>query len=86
MRTEKLLAIATGLTSLTVAMAPRVANACATCGLGSNDVAGHAFRSSVIFLMAVPYITVAVIGGLFYLTWRRAMHRRRDSALVSPRQ
>ena len=82
MRTEKLLAIATGLTSVTIAIAPRVACACATCGLGSNDVAGHAFRSSVIFLMAVPYTTVALIGGAFYLTWRRAQ-RRYNSELAS---
>lgn len=82
MRTEKLLAIATGLTSVTIAIAPRVACACATCGLGSNDVAGHAFRSSVIFLMAVPYTTVALIGGAFYLTWRRA-HRRDDRSIAN---
>jgi hypothetical protein len=75
MRSERLLTIATALTALTTTLAPRVANACAVCGLGPNDVGGHAFNKSVLFMMAVPYTTFAVIGGAVYLTWRRA-HRR----------
>jgi hypothetical protein len=75
MRSERLLTIATALTALTTILAPRVANACAVCGLGPNDVGGHAFNKSVLFMMAVPYTTFAVIGGAVYLTWRRA-HRR----------
>ena len=85
MRTEKLLAIATGLTSLTIALAPQVANACAVCGLGPNDVGGHAFNSSVLFMMAVPYTTVALIGGAVYLTWRKAQ-RRQDALLAASRK
>jgi hypothetical protein len=85
MRSEKPLTIATGLTSLTIALAPRVANACAVCGLGPNDVGGHAFNSSVLFMMAVPYSTVALIGGAVYLTWRRAQRRRDSSIAGSPK-
>lgn len=82
MRFGKLLSIATGLTSIAIALAPRAANACAVCGLGPNDVGGHAFNSSVLFMMAVPYGTVALIGGAFYFTWRRA-RRLRGSELVN---
>ena len=84
MRSEKLLAIATGLTSVTIALVPRVANACAVCGLGPNDVGGHAFNSSVLFMMAVPYTTYALIAGAMYLTWRRA-HRKPDSSIADSR-
>lgn len=81
MRFEKLLAIATGLSSMTIALAPRMANACAVCGLGPNDVGGHAFNSSVLFMMAIPYSTVALIGGAVYLTWRKAQ-RRHDASIA----
>jgi len=84
MRYEKLLAIATGLASLTIPLAPRVASACAVCGLGPNDVGGHAFNSSVLFMMAIPYSTVALIGGAVYFTWRRA--QRRHEALIAGSQ
>jgi hypothetical protein len=72
---------ATGLMSFAIALAPRVAGACAVCGLGPNDVGGHAFNSSVLFMMAVPYTTFALIGGAFYLTWRRAQ-RKRDLSIT----
>ena len=85
MRSETLLTIATGLASLTIALAPRVANACAVCGLGPNDVGGHAFNSSVLFMMAVPYSTFAFIAGVVYLAWRRA-HRRHDSSIAVPQK
>ena len=85
MRYEKLLAIATGFASMTIALAPQAANACAVCGLGPNDVGGHAFNSSVLFMMAVPYTTVALIGGAVYLTWRRGQ-RRQDSLVEGSRK
>ena len=84
MRFEKLLAIATGMTPVTIAFVPRVANACAVCGLGPNDVGGHAFNSSVLFMMAVPYSTFAIIAGAIYFTWRRA-HRKHDSSIADSR-
>ena len=81
MRFEKI-SIATTLASMSIAFAPRVAAACAVCGLGPNDVGGHAFNSSVLFMMAVPYTTFALIGGAVYLTWRRA-HRKHDSSIAN---
>ena len=69
---------------MTIALAPQMANACAVCGLGPNDVGGHAFNSSVLFMMAVPYTTVALIGGAFYLTWRKARARREESSIAGP--
>ena len=86
MRSEKLLPIATGLTLLAITLAPRVADACAVCGLGPNDVGGHAFNSSVLFMMAVPYATVLLVGGIFLLTWRKAAHRRNDSPIAGPQK
>ncbi len=87
MRSERLLTIASGLTAvlttMTITLAPRMANACAVCGLGPNDAGGHAYNSSVLFMMAVPYTTFALIGGFVYLAWRRA-HRRHDSSLAVP--
>jgi len=87
MRPKRLLTIASGLTAglttMTIALAPRVANACAVCGLGPNDVGGHAFNSSVLFMMAVPYTTCALIGSFVYLAWRRS-HRRHDSSFAVP--
>jgi hypothetical protein len=83
MRMEKVFT-ATGLTALAIAIAPRVASACAVCGLGPNDVGGHAFNSSVLFMMAVPYTTFALIGGAVYLSWRRA-HRKHDSSIADSR-
>ena len=75
MRTEKLVAMITGLTAIAFAALPAIANACAVCGLGPNDVGGHAFNTSVLFMMAVPYMTVIIIGGAVYFAWRRALRR-----------
>jgi len=69
---------ASGLTALTVALAPRVAVACAVCGLGPNDVGGHAFNSSVLFMIAAPYLTFAVVGGAMF--WAYRAHRKQNSS------
>jgi hypothetical protein len=81
MRFVNLVPIATLAALVTNAIASQVASACAVCGLGPNDVGGHAFNSSVLFMMAVPYTTFALIGGAVYLTWRRAQ-RRNDSPIA----
>ena len=75
MRSEKLLSAITGLMVTVVLVMPTIVNACAVCGLGPNDNAGHAFNTSVLFMMAVPYTTVIVIGGAVYLAWRKAQRR-----------
>lgn len=85
MRFEKLSAMAMGLMALTIALFPQVVNACAVCGLGPNDIGGHAFNTSVLFMMGVPYTTVLVIGGAFYLAWRRGQ-RRNSSSIAESRK
>jgi hypothetical protein len=79
MRSKKLMAIATGLT--TVGLAPRLAEACAVCGLDGNGQASHAFKQSVLFMISAPYITFLVIGGVMYMAWRKA--RRRDESAIA---
>ena len=83
MRSDRLMTISSGVVALTIGVAPRLANACAVCGLGPNDVGGHAFNKSVLFMMAVPYTTFAVIGGFVYFAWRKAQ-RRHDSTFAVP--
>ena len=82
MRMGKSVGLTISLATPALALAPRVASACAVCGLGPNDVGGHAFNSSVLFMMAVPYATCVLIGGVVYWTWRKAAHRRDDSATI----
>ncbi len=60
--------------------APRVAHACAMCGLPPGDHQAHAYNTSVLFMMAVPYSIVAgTILGL-YLAYRTGKSRRQASA------
>ncbi len=81
MRSKKLLAIVTGLTPMTIGLAPRLANACAVCGLDGDGQASRAFKHSVLFMISVPYVTFAIIGGVMYMAWRKA-RRHDDSAIV----
>ena len=81
MRTEKLIAVVAGLVAIVFAALPAIAQACAVCGLGPNDTGGHAFNTSVLFMMAVPYTTVIIIGGAVYFAWRRA--QRRNALAIS---
>lgn len=63
-----------------VAAAPRLANACAMCGLSPGDHAGHAYNSSVLFMLASPYISFFAIGGVVYFIYRRSNRQDRDVA------
>jgi hypothetical protein len=62
----------------TLALAPKAALACAMCGLSPGDHAGHAYNTSVLFMLIGPYFTVAAIGGIIFVAWRRA-NRHRDA-------
>jgi len=62
----KLKAIATVMAGAIVAAAPRLANACATCGLSDGDPAFHAYKASVLFMLVSPYASFAAIGGIIY--------------------
>ena len=56
MKSAKLKATATMMLGAIVAAAPRIANACATCGLSEGDHAASAYKDSVLFMMASPYV------------------------------
>jgi hypothetical protein len=62
-----------------VAASPQVASACAMCGLSPGDHAGHAFNTSVLFMLISPYVSFAAIGGIAYLAYRRSMRKGDDS-------
>jgi len=79
MKNGRLKAAATAMVSAIIAAAPRLANACATCGLSENDHASHAYRASVLFMLASPYASVAAIGGITYFVYRRATREDRKS-------
>jgi hypothetical protein len=73
----------TGLTTAIaaiVAAAPQLANACAMCGLSPGDHAGHAYNSSVLFMLASPYVSFFAIGGVVYFLYRRSARQDQDVA------
>ena len=67
------------IATMIVALSPRIASACAMCGLSPGDHAGHAFNTSVLFMLASPYVSFAAIGGITYLVYRRSTRRDRKS-------
>jgi hypothetical protein len=62
-----------------VAAVPRLANACATCGLADGDQAFHAYKTSVLFMLVSPYASFAAIGGITYFVYRRSTRQDRKS-------
>ncbi|MDO8432851.1 MAG: hypothetical protein Q7S58_10640 [Candidatus Binatus sp.] len=72
MKNPNFRSLAAMLAGAIVAAAPQIANACAMCGLSPNDPAGHAYNSSVLFMLASPYVSFAAVGGITYLVYRRA--------------
>ena len=75
----KLKGVVAMLTSMLVAASPRIASACAMCGLSPGDHAGHAFNTSVLFMLASPYVSFAAIGGITWFVYRRSTRADRDS-------
>jgi hypothetical protein len=67
------------IASAIVAAVPRLASACATCGLADGDQAFHAYKTSVLFMLVSPYASFAAIGGITYLYYRRSIRRDRKS-------
>lgn len=72
MRMAKISSSVSALAGAMIMAAPRLASACAMCGLSPGDHAAHAFNTSVLFMLVGPYLTVGAIGGILYLAWRRA--------------
>ncbi len=75
--------ISAALTASVIAAAPGIASACAMCGLSPGDHAGHAYNTSVLFMLAGPYVTFSVIGGLIFYLWHRARRAERIEAELS---
>jgi hypothetical protein len=72
-----------GLVLTLIITAARSAHACATCGLSADDPKGHAYLSSVLFMMAMPY-SIFLIGSVVAFFAYRAACRRRTEAEDSP--
>ncbi len=68
----------TTLLFLAVATGNARAQSCAMCGssFGENDPVSRAFSWSILFMMAMPYTVVGLIGAFFFFTYRRAGRRR----------
>ncbi len=65
---------------------PRIAHACAMCGLSPGDHEIRAFNASVLFMLSAPYLIVAVIGGVLYGAYSLARRKARtDAAALAPR-
>jgi hypothetical protein len=79
MKSAKVWTAITAMLAAIVTAAPRLANACAMCGLSPGDHAGHAYNSSVLFMLASPYISFFAIGGVVYLVYRRSTRQDRDA-------
>ena len=67
------------IAGMLVAASPRIASACAMCGLSPGDHAGHAFNTSVLFMLASPYVSFAAIGGITYYVYRRSTRADRGA-------
>ena len=80
MKNGKLGTAVTTTIAAMIAAAPRLANACAMCGLSPGDHAGHAYNTSVLFMLVSPYISFAAIGGITYYVYRRSTRQDRDAA------
>jgi hypothetical protein len=72
-------ALATAIAGALVAAAPRIANACATCGLSEGDPAFHAYKASVLFMLVSPYASFAAIGGITYFVYKRSQRKNENS-------
>lgn len=80
MKKRKLKAAAITIASAIVAAVPRLAIACATCGLSEDSHALHAYKASTLVLLVSPYVSFAAIGGITYFVYRRSIRQDRNSA------
>ena len=62
----------TAIAATALEVAPRIADACAMCGLSPGDHAGHAYNTSVLFMLSGPYVIFSILCGVVYLAYRRA--------------
>ena len=76
----KLKGPASALAGAALIAAPRIAHACATCGLPAGDPENNAFFASSVALLSAPYLVFGAIAGVIYLGYRSAMKKRADEA------
>ncbi len=67
-----------------IAAVARDAHACAMCGLPAGDVATHAYNTSVLFMMAVPYSIVAIGAVVGFFAYRNGRHRAAEGTSPDP--
>ena len=79
MTIKSTMVLATAIVGAIVGSAPRIANACATCGLSDGDPAFHAYKASVLFMLVSPYASFAAIGGITYFAYKRSQRKNQDS-------
>jgi uncharacterized membrane protein YebE (DUF533 family) len=79
LKSTKLKGTAMTIATAIVAAVPRLANACATCGLADGDQAFHAYKTSVLFMLVSPYASFAAIGGIAYFAYRRSQRKDQNS-------
>lgn len=68
-----------------VMLNPGTAQACSVCGgsaLGTDP--GTGFNSSILFLLAMPYLVVGVIGGWLIYSYRRGTGSREKKDVRPP--
>ena len=79
LKSTKLKGAAMTIATAIVTAVPRLANACATCGLADGDQAFHAYKTSVLFMLVSPYASFAAIGGIAYFAYRRSQRKDQNS-------
>ena len=79
LKSTKLNGAAMTIATAIAAAVPRLANACATCGLADGDQAFHAYKTSVLFMLVSPYASFAAIGGIAYFAYRRSQRKDQNS-------
>jgi hypothetical protein len=82
MKNSSLKATIIALTGAGAAAAPGIANACAMCGLSPGDSAGHAYNTSVLFMLIGPYFTLAAMVGILFVAYRRSLRRGAEPSIV----
>jgi hypothetical protein len=82
MKAKWILWLCSGLTALIVY--PLNVRACAVCVTGAGDPTADAFNSSVLFLMAAPYLVVGSIAGGLFFAYRRGAAKRAQTEAAEP--
>jgi hypothetical protein len=83
MRRASLHATFVALVAVVTVATDAAAQGCAMCGtvLGANDPRANAFKWSILFLMAVPYVLAGAVAGWLYLSARRSRAASRHGRL-----